>query len=82
VKGERGARWRPHSHKGAIDQIIANSFPSGSMAALASGHTTSSPYNLLFMISAISRKDFMSDTQDNKAYVNGELSALSADNSM
>jgi hypothetical protein len=52
------------------------------MAALASGHTTSSPYNLLFMISAISRKDFMSDTQDNKAYVNGELSALSADNSM
>jgi hypothetical protein len=69
--------------QGAIDQIITHSFPSGTLAKLIpppdvvvdAGYM--SPYfNMLSIISAIARKDLLSGTQDNKAYVDGELGAL------
>jgi hypothetical protein len=68
--------------QGAIDQIITHSFPSGTMAKVMSqldvANTTSITiyFNMLWIISAIARKDLVSGTQDNKAYVDGELGAL------
>jgi hypothetical protein len=69
--------------QGAIDQLIAHSFPPGTLAALsesASGRLnftlTYTLEDALVIIGAISRKDLVSGTQDNKAYVNGELGGL------
>jgi hypothetical protein len=68
--------------QGAIDQIITHSFPSGTMEKVMSqpdvANTTSMTtyFNMLWIISAIARKDLVSGTQDNKAYVDGELGAL------
>jgi hypothetical protein len=67
--------------QGAIDQIITHGFPPGTMAK-ALPHdgqdwiddSTYAP--LLSIISAIARKDLVSGTQDNRAYVDGELGAL------
>jgi hypothetical protein len=52
--------------QGAIDQIITHGFPPGD--------STYDPQ--LSIIAAIARKDLVSGTQDNKAYVDGELGAL------
>jgi hypothetical protein len=68
--------------QGAIDQIITQSFPSGTMAKVMSpldgvNLTGMATYlNMLWIISAITRKDLVSGSQDNKAYVDGELGAL------
>jgi hypothetical protein len=70
--------------QGAIDQIITHSFPSGTMAKLMSQpdvtNITSGSwltyFTMLSIISAIARNDVVSETQDNKAYVDGELGAL------
>jgi hypothetical protein len=68
--------------QGAIDQIITHSFPSGTMAKLMSQPDVTSTnsiniyFNMLWIISAIARKDLLSGTQDNKVYVDGELGAL------
>jgi hypothetical protein len=68
--------------QGAIDQIITHSFPSGTMAKFMSQpYVPNTPdiftyLNMLSIISAIARRDVVSGTQDNKAYVNGELGAL------
>jgi hypothetical protein len=68
--------------QGAIDQIITHSFPSGTMAKVMTQPEVGvivymSPYfEMLSIISAIVRKDLVSGTQDNKAYVDGELGAL------
>jgi hypothetical protein len=62
--------------QGAIDQIITYSFPPGAMAKALPNANQSTYFLLLPIISAIARKDFVSGTQDNKAYVDGELGAL------
>jgi hypothetical protein len=59
--------------QGAIDQIITHSFPPGTLATVA---TNEGYLYLLPIISAIARKDFVSGTQDNKAYVDGQLASL------
>jgi hypothetical protein len=65
--------------QGAIDLIITNSFPPGTVAALSAlGNQIQVFEKVLAIISAISHKDLVSGTQDNKAYVNGELGALTA----
>jgi hypothetical protein len=71
--------------QGAIDQIITHSFPSGTMAKVmfqpdVTDTVYMTPYfNMLSIISAIARKDLLSGTQDNKAYVDGELGELIRD---
>jgi hypothetical protein len=70
--------------QGAIDQIITHSFPSGTMAKFMSQpdlvdntfESVTAYFNMLSIISAIARRDVVSGTQDNKAYVDGELGAL------
>jgi hypothetical protein len=70
--------------QGAIDQIITHSFPSGTMAKVmsqpdlfySSSDSWFTYFNMLSIMSAIARKDLLSGTQDNKAYVDGELGAL------
>jgi hypothetical protein len=69
--------------QGAIDQLITHSFPPGTLAALSESASGSLNFTVadaledaLVIIGAISRKDLVSGTQDNKAYVNGELGGL------
>jgi hypothetical protein len=63
--------------QGAIDQIITQSFPAGTMTKALLPRVVQETYlSLLSIISAIARKDLLSGTQDNKAYVDGELGAL------
>jgi hypothetical protein len=68
--------------QGAIDELVARSFPPGTMGSLASssGAETDSDalYNAFLVVRAAMRKDWVSGTQVNKAYVEGELGAVTA----
>jgi hypothetical protein len=66
--------------QGAIDELVARSFPPGTMESLASSAGAETDpdalYNAFLVVRAAMRKDWVAGTQVNKAYVERELGAL------
>jgi hypothetical protein len=62
--------------QGAIDQMITHEFSPGTMTKALQTDNLGAIRSMLSIIPVIARKDLVSGTQDNKAYVDGELGSL------
>jgi hypothetical protein len=62
--------------QGAIDQMITHEFSPGTMTKAIHSDDRGVIASMLSIIPAIARKDLVSGTQDNKAYVDSELGSL------
>jgi hypothetical protein len=68
--------------QGAIDQYVMKGYPAGTTRSVVFNltHAEASPpdtiTNGVSMLMLIARKDYMSNSQDNQQYVDGELSVF------